>query len=130
MINVKGIVIIDDKGDVYKLVCDIFKKEREEYDIMRTTSAKEDISAGLEEIPSLIILNGDGLKRDLLKVCESIRKNPDNLITPMIVTASKKTDSDSTSLRVSSPKMAMFCGQSALFRLSERNANLLEHCRA
>ena len=94
MINVKGIVIIDDKGDVYKLVCDIFKKEREEYDIMRTTSAKEDISAGLEEIPSLIIINGDGLKRDLLKVCESIRKNPDNLITPMIVTASKKTDEE------------------------------------
>ena len=37
---------------------------------------------------------GDGLKRELLKVCESIRKNPDNLITPMIVTASKKTDEE------------------------------------
>ena len=94
MINIKEIVIIDDTGEVFDLACEILKKEREEYDITRTLSDKVSITMGLEEIPSLIIVNGDGLERDLLKVCEFIRKNPDNLSTPMIVTATKKKDTE------------------------------------
>ncbi len=94
MINIKEVVIIDDTGEIYDLVCKLFKKEKEEYDFTRCLSDKQSIAKGLEEIPSLIIINGDGMKKDLLKTCEYIRKNPDNMSTPMIVTATGKTDNE------------------------------------
>ncbi len=91
MINVKEIVVIDDVGDVYKLVCKLLKKEREEYDITLASSDKDSMNSALMEIPSLIIINGDGLNKDLPKICEYIRKNPDNIITPIITTATDKS---------------------------------------
>ncbi len=91
MINIKEVVIIDDTKEVYNLVNKLLKKEKDEYDITVAGSDKDSMNTALAEIPSLIIINGDGIKRDLLKVCEFIRKNPDNLITPMIVTATAKT---------------------------------------
>ena len=94
MINMKEIVIIDDTLEVYNLVNNIFRKDREEYDITMSSSSKESITMALEEIPNLIIINGDGMKRDLIKVCEFIRKSPDNVSTPIIVTATKKTDAE------------------------------------
>ena len=90
MINIKEVVIIDDKGDVSEIVSDIFRKEAEEYDFTCSSSKREDILKALEEIPNLIIVNADGLKRDPLKVCEAIRKNPENSITPMIVAGTVK----------------------------------------
>lgn len=91
MINIKEIVIIDDTKEVYNLVKNLFRNEKDEYEITHSNSSKEDIAKGLAEIPSLIIINGDGIQKDLLKVCEFIRKSPDNLITPMIVVASDKS---------------------------------------
>ncbi len=90
MFNTKEIVIIDDSGDVYELASGIFRREREEYEFKRSSSSKEDINAALAEIPSLIIVNDDGLKTDALKVCEYIRKDSENSITPMIVTGTNK----------------------------------------
>lgn len=89
MINTKSIVMIDDTGEVYEFAKKIFAKEHD-YDFTLTSSKKECIDEALESIPNLIVINGDGLKKDVLKVCEAIRKNPDNAITPMIVTASSK----------------------------------------
>ena len=94
MINIKEIVIIDDTGEVYDLAVKLFKKEKEEFDFIRVSSDKDSITMGLQEIPSLIIVNGDGLKKDLLKTCDFIRKNPDNYSTPVIVTATGKTDEE------------------------------------
>lgn len=90
MINIKEIVVIDDVGDVYDLVNKVLNKEKEEYDITLSESTKSGINKALEEIPSLIIINGDGLKKDLLKTCEYIRKNPENRITPIIVACENK----------------------------------------
>ncbi len=90
MINIKEVVVIDDNRDVYELVKKVLRKQGEEYDITLSSSSKEDINEALKEIPSLIIINGDGLKKDLLKTCEFIRKNPENRITPVIVTATDK----------------------------------------
>ena len=90
MINIKEIVVIDDVGDVYDLVKKVLNKEKEEYDITLSESTKSGINKALEEIPSLIIINGDGLKKDLLKTCEYIRKNPENSITPIIVACENK----------------------------------------
>ncbi len=89
MINTKTVVIIDDTKEVYDFATRIFSKDSD-YDFRLATSKKESIKMALDEIPSLIIINGDQLEKDVLKICEFIRKNPDNAITPMIVTASSK----------------------------------------
>ena len=90
MINIREIVVIDDVGDVYDLVNKVLKKELDEYDVTLSNSSKEAINLALTEIPSLIIINGDNLKKDLIKTCEYIRKNPENRITPLIVASSNK----------------------------------------
>jgi diguanylate cyclase (GGDEF)-like protein len=90
MINTKEIVIIDDKGDVFELTSSIFKKEKDEYDLIRASSEKDSINNALAEVPNLIIINADGIQKDALKICETIRKNLDNSITPIIVTGSVK----------------------------------------
>ncbi len=90
MINIREVVVIDDVGDVCELAKKVLKKEIDEYDITLSNSSKEAISKALEEIPSLIIINGDDLQRDLIKTCEFIRKSPENRITPIIVASSNK----------------------------------------
>ena len=90
MINIREIVVIDDVGDVYDLVNKVLKKELDEYDVTLSNSTKESINNALTEIPSLIIINGDNMKKDLIKTCEFIRKNPENRITPIIVASSNK----------------------------------------
>ena len=87
MINIKEIVVIDDVGDVYEIVKKVLHKEKEEFDITLSGSDKQEILEALGEIPSLIIINGDGMLNNLLKICEFIRKSPENRITPVIVTS-------------------------------------------
>jgi len=89
MIINKIIVIIDDTEEVYKFAKNIFSKETE-YEFILSSSKKLDMDNALDVFPSLIIVNGDGLKKDVLKVCEFIRKRSDNAITPMIVAGSNK----------------------------------------
>lgn len=89
MINTKSIVIIDDSEEVYDLATRLFADESD-YEFTLSSSKKESINKALEEIPNLIIINGDDLEKNVLKICEYIRKNPDNAITPMIVTSSSK----------------------------------------
>ena len=89
MINTKSIIIIDDTEEVYNMATRIFANEPD-YDFTLSSSKKESITKALGEIPYLIIINGDDLEKNVLKVCEFIRKNPENAITPMIVTASSK----------------------------------------
>lgn len=89
MLNTKSIIIIDDTKEVYEFAKEIFKEEQD-YEFTLSSSDKEAIHDALASIPNLIIINGDNLKRDVLKVCEFIRKNSDNAITPMVVTASSK----------------------------------------
>lgn len=91
MINTKSIVIIDDTEEVYNLATKLFEEEKD-YEFTLSSSKKESINTALEEIPNLIIINGDDLEKNVLKVCEYIRKNPDNAITPMIVTSSSKEE--------------------------------------
>lgn len=91
MINTRSIVIIDDSEEVYDLATKLFAKESD-YEFTLSSSKKESINKALEEIPNLIIINGDDLEKNVLKICEYIRKNPDNAITPMIVTSSSKEE--------------------------------------
>jgi diguanylate cyclase (GGDEF)-like protein len=91
MISRKLIVIIDDDGEVINLAKTIFTHERE-FNFVHASSEKLDMKEALDTIPDLIIINGDNLKNDLFHVCEIIRRDKDNSITPVIVTSKNKDE--------------------------------------
>lgn len=48
----------------------------------------EKIDVALTEIPALIIINEDTISRDIVEICEQIRNDDNNSITPIIVVSS------------------------------------------
>ena len=81
----KEVYIIDD--DETSLV--VFKALfRDDPDYKFISVKSEQIDVALNNIPSLIIINEDAIKRNVVELCNQIRKNEDNTITPVIVVSS------------------------------------------
>ena len=81
------IYIIDNDNELKSKLVDIFKKEKEyKFKKAKTT----EIENVLKNIPALIIINEDGIQEDIIKLCNQIRENEDNSITPIIVISSNK----------------------------------------
>ena len=81
------IYIIDNDNGLKSKLVDIFKKEKE----YKFKKAKiTDVESVLKNIPALIIINEDGIQEDTVKLCNQIRQNEDNSITPIIVISSRK----------------------------------------
>lgn len=81
------IYLIDEGNELKSKLIDLFKKEKE----YKFKKAKEaEIESVLKNIPALIIINEDGIKEDIIELCNKIRKNEDNSITPIIVISSVK----------------------------------------
>jgi len=81
------IYIIDNDNELKSRLQEIFKKEKEyKFKKAKTT----EIDNVLKNIPALIIINEDGMKEDIIKLCNQIRENEDNSITPIIVISSKR----------------------------------------
>lgn len=79
---VQEIYIIDDDNKLITDIKEMFEKEKE----YKFTSVKtEDIDIALKNIPSLIIINEEGINKEILKLCSQIREDEDNSITPIIV---------------------------------------------
>ena len=79
------IYIIEDKINMLIQVQEVFKKEKE----FRVRSIKTDeLKIALRNIPSLIIINEDAIETDILEICDKIRADEDNTITPIIVCSS------------------------------------------
>ena len=76
------IYIIDDKNELTQGINKAFEKEKD-YAI-KTIKTKE-LEDVLNNIPSLIIINEENSKKDIIEVCNEIRENEDNSITPIIV---------------------------------------------
>ena len=81
------IYIIDDKNNLKNKLVELFKKETEYKFKKAKTSDLEDV---LRNIPSLIIINEDEIEESTIELCNKIRKNEDNTITPIIVISSNK----------------------------------------
>ena len=79
--------IIDENNDLKSKLAELFKKES---DYKFKKAKTKDIETVLKNIPSLIIINEDGIKEDTVKLCSKIRQNEDNSITPIIVISSVK----------------------------------------
>lgn len=79
---IKEIHIIDCNNDLIMTLRELFEEERA-FRFRNINPDKLDIS--LKSIPSLIIINEESINEDVLELCEKIRKNEDNSITPIIV---------------------------------------------
>ena len=78
------IYIINDNIQDANQIQSLFKDESFKIKIVKT----EQIDIALRNIPSLIIVDEDHLKRDIIEFCKTIRANEDNGITPIIVLSS------------------------------------------
>ena len=79
---VQEIYIIDDNEELTKNMKQIFEKEKE-YKFKNVKT--QDIDIALKSIPSLIIIQEEGIKKDIFELCTQIREDEDNSITPIIV---------------------------------------------
>ncbi len=91
MINTNYIVFIDDTSEVISLAEKLFSEESN-YHFVHSSSEKEEIKKALMTMPDLIIINADNIDNNIFKVCEYIRKDKENNITPIIVTADTKDE--------------------------------------
>lgn len=82
---VQDIYVIDDDINLLNKLIKLFQGEQE-YNLKRVVT--EEIEIALKNIPSLIIINEDNVKRDIIELCSAIRQNEDNSITPIIVISS------------------------------------------
>lgn len=83
---IQEIYIIDDDESSIPVFRELFKND-EDFKFMSVKS--EQIEVALKNIPSMIIINEDAVKVDVVKLCENIRNDEDNSITPIIVVSSK-----------------------------------------
>lgn len=79
---VQEIYIIDDKTDTLKMLKEVFKNEKE-YTFKGVKT--KDIEIALKNIPALIIINEDSIDKDIIELCNRIREDDDNSITPIVV---------------------------------------------
>lgn len=81
---VQEICIIDEDIKNANEIIKLFEK-----DIFKIKSVvTNQIDIALRDIPSLIIINEDSIKIDIVELCQKIRANEDNSITPIIVISS------------------------------------------
>lgn len=84
---VHEVYIIDDDESSLVVFKELFKNDLN-YKFISVKS--EQIDVALKNIPSLIIINEDAIERDVVELCEQIRKDEDNTITPVIVVSSNR----------------------------------------
>ena len=84
---IQEIYIIDDTNISIEKLKKVFKDEKDfRFKTVKTSNLEE----ALNNIPSLIIINEDNIKEEVVNVCERIRADEDNSITPIIVCSSNK----------------------------------------
>lgn len=81
------IYVIDDDNTSVKVFEKLFEDEKQLKFIGIHT---DEIDEALKNIPSLIIINEDSIKRDIISLCKKVRQDEDNQITPLIVVAADK----------------------------------------
>ena len=84
---IQEIYVIDNNPTLKDTLKRMFKNDKE----YRFTSIKSDkLEIALKSIPSLIIINEDTIEEDPIEICQKIKSDEDNSITPIIVMSSNK----------------------------------------
>ena len=82
---IQYIYIIDEEDYLYNKLKEMYKQDEN----FCFKKVKEDeLEIALKNIPELIIVNEDSLSRNITDLCNEIRENDDNRITPVIVISS------------------------------------------
>lgn len=81
------VYIIDDKAEFIGKVKDMFKNDR---GIHFVSVKADEMETALKNIPTLIIVEDDNTEMTAVEICQKIRENEDNIITPIIVVSSEK----------------------------------------
>src|SRR5574344_1338064 len=79
------VYIIDEQNDLIETLNRLFKNEKQ-YLFKKLETSELEIA--LKNIPSLIIINEDTIKENVLDIANKIKANEDNAITPVIVISS------------------------------------------
>lgn len=79
------IYIIDDDESSLLVFKELFK---DDVDFKFLSIKSDKIDVALKNIPSMIIINEDAIEVNIIKLCEKIRNDEDNSITPIIVVSS------------------------------------------
>lgn len=79
---IQEIYVIDENKELVQRLKDLFKPEK---DYRFHLAKPEEIEDVLNAIPTLLIINEQDMKEDVVELCKKIRENEDNIITPIIV---------------------------------------------
>lgn len=83
---VQEIYIIDNKEELINKIREIFIEEKEEY-IFKSVNTS-DLGIALRNIPAMIIIDEDNIEMDIRDLCNTIRQDENNSITPIAVISS------------------------------------------
>ena len=76
------IYIIDCESDLVMMLREKFQKDK----TFRFKNIKpENIDIALKNIPDLMVINEKSINTNVLELCQKIRENEDNSITPVLV---------------------------------------------
>lgn len=81
----QDIYIIDDTTELITKLQNMFKKETEYHFV---SMPSDDIDIVLKNIPTMIIIDDDNTALTALEICQRIRTNEDNSITPIVIISS------------------------------------------
>ena len=84
---IQYIYIVDEDDNLYNRLNNIFKNNE---NFCFKNVKEKDIEIALKNIPSLIIIHEDCLQGNIIEICNKIRENDDNRITPIIVISSNE----------------------------------------
>ncbi|MDO5557888.1 MAG: GGDEF domain-containing protein [Clostridia bacterium] len=79
---IQEIFVIDELGDMYDMLKQLFAQEK---NFLVKKIEVENLGDALNSIPSMFVINEKGLSVNVIDICDTIRKNEDNTITPVIV---------------------------------------------
>lgn len=83
------IYIIEDEAELIYELIEQFKEDKAyKFKSIKT----EELEIALSDIPALIIIHEDKINSNIIELCNQIRNNEDNSITPIIVITSNRED--------------------------------------
>lgn len=82
---IQDIYVIDDKNELIQILNKLFENVNK-YRFINLKA--EELELALRNIPSLIIVDEDNTNMDIIDICNTIRSNDDNSITPVAVVSS------------------------------------------
>ena len=85
---VNEVYIIDDDETSILVFKELFREDKQYKFVSVNTDS---IDVALKNIPSLIVINEDAVDVNVVKLCRKIRKDENNMITPVIVVSSNSS---------------------------------------